>query len=619
MQAHRLFGYMGKILRVDLTIGSITEETLDPLTAAQYVGGSGFGTEYLYREVPPGVEWHHPENRIIMASGPLGGTVVSGTGTFCLVTKGPMTNLAVTTQANGFWGSFLKFAGYDALIIQGRSPDWVYLHISDGAAELRDASGVLGTDTWESEEAIRRDLGDSGMMSVFGIGPAGENLVRFAVVAGDRGHVCSKNGSGAVMGAKRLKAVAITRSKRRVPVFDNELLRAKAKELDHEAKTAKGGLLDKWGTGGLFSTYALSGILPTRNYTTNIFPEHESLSGEYLRTHFEHRNKACWGCSIRHTKYMTVTEGRYQGYEGEEPEYENMAAFGSVIGNTDAGGMVMLSNLADKLGFDTNEAGWTIAWVMECYEKGILTRDDLDGLDMRWDNVEAVKAMLAKIACREGVGDLLAEGVMRASARVGGEAPDLGIYTKKGATPRGHDHRAAWPEMLDTCVSATSTIQSGARLTSPTNFGHPPISDPFSPWEVAGANAKIDGWYVFLDSLGICRFITIHPQLTMDCVNAATGWDLQVSDALTIGRRTINKLRVFNFRHGLDPALEAPSPRYGSTPADGPAEGRSIADHFEWMKRFYFELVGWEPETGRPLPHTLEALGLGDLVADLEK
>ncbi len=237
---------------------------------------------------------------------------------------------------------------------------------------------------------------------------------------------------------------------------------------------------------------------------------------------------------------------------------------------------------------------------------------------MRWDNVEAVAAMLQKISRRDGVGDLLAEGVMRASQTVGGEAPNMGIYVLKGTTPRGHDHRAAWPEMLDSCVSSTSTIQSGARLTSPTLFGHPPVSDPFSPWEVAGANAKIDGWYVFLDSLGICRFITVDPQLTMDCVNAATGWDLAIADALTIGRRTINKLRVFNFRHGLDPALEAPSPRYGSTPTDGPAEGKSVAEHFDWMKRFYFELVGWDPASGKPLPQTLEMLGLGDLVADLD-
>lgn len=618
MQTQKLWGYMGKILRVDLTDRSIQEEPLDPEMAERYVGGSGFGAEYLYREVPPGMEWDDPENRIIMASGPLGGTTVSGTGTFSLVTKGPMTNLAVTTQANGFWGAFLKFAGYDGLIIQGQAPKWVYLHISDGKVELRDASPILGKDTWEMEDAIRQDLGVTKMMSVFGVGPAGESQVRFAVVAGDKGHICSKNGCGCVMGSKRLKAIAITRGRQSVPVHDRELLREKAKALDVEAKAARGGLLYKWGTGGAFSSHALVGTLPIRNYTTSIFPEHEKMNAEWFRTHFEHRNKACWACRLLHTKFMKVTEGPYAGYEGEEPEFECMAAWGPQIGNTDQGAVVMLSNLVDRLGMDANEASWVIGWVMECYEKGILTRKDLGGLDMRWGNVEGVKTILEKISRREGIGNLLAEGVKRASEEIGGEAPKMAVYTLKGVTPRGHDHRAMWAEMLDTCVSATGTIQALSRLPSPTIFGHPPVSDRFSPWEVAGANAKLDGWYVFLDTLGVCRFITIDPGLTIDCLNAGTGREFTLSDVMTIGRRIINQLRVFNFRHGLDPALEAPSPRYGSAPTNGPAEGRAVEPYFQWMKSFYFELVGWDSSTGKPLPHTLKSLGLEKLIPDME-
>src|SRR5574341_2484318 len=177
-----LWGYMGKVLRVDLTRGMVWEEPLEAEVAEKYLGGTGLGVEYLYREVPPGVEWDDPENRIIMASGPMGGTPVAGTGTFSLVTKGPMTNLGVATQANGFWAAFIKAAGYDAVIIQGQSPRWVYLHIADGKTEVRDASSLLGKDTWEMEEAIRQDLGTTKRMSVFGIGPAGEHLVRYAVV-----------------------------------------------------------------------------------------------------------------------------------------------------------------------------------------------------------------------------------------------------------------------------------------------------------------------------------------------------------------------------------------------------------------------------------------------------
>ncbi|HTU02737.1 MAG TPA: aldehyde ferredoxin oxidoreductase C-terminal domain-containing protein, partial [Candidatus Sulfotelmatobacter sp.] len=338
---------------------------------------------------------------------------------------------------------------------------------------------------------------------------------------------------------------------------------------------------------------------------------------EYIRGHFQHRNKGCWACGV-HTKYMTVTEGAYTGYTGEEPEYEGMSAWGPQIGNTDPGAMVMLANLVDRLGLDTNEASWVVGWVMECWAKGLLTGQDLDGLDMRWGNVEAIRALLEKISKREGVGDLLAEGVMRASQQVGGEAPNLGVYVLKGATPRGHDHRAIWPELLDTCVSATGTIQAASRLTSPAYFGQPPVTNPFSPWEVAGVNAKLEGWFVFLDSLPNCRFITINPQLTLDCLNAITDRGFTIPDALHLGRRVITQLRVFNFRHGLDPALEAPSPRYGSMPSDGPAQGKAIAGHLPWMKSFYFELMGWDPATGKPLPHTLKSLGLEKLLSDLE-
>ncbi|MBN1827826.1 MAG: hypothetical protein JW884_01605 [Deltaproteobacteria bacterium] len=619
MREDALWGYMGKILRVDLTTGTIREEPLESGMAEKYLGGTGFGAEFLYREVPPGVEWDDPENRIIMASGPMGGATVAGAGAFSLVTKGPMTNLAVTTQANGFWGAFIKFAGYDAVIIQGRSPRWVYLHIEEGKVQLRDASSMIGRDTWEMEDVIREDIGAKRMISVFGIGPAGENKVRYAVVAGDKGHVCSKNGCGAVMGSKLLKAVCVERGRRSIPIYNKEFLRESAQALLKAAKEHKGGQLYNWGTGGAFSSHAKAGSLPVRNYTTNVFLEHEGMNGQYFRTHLEHRDKPCWACGMVHTKFIKVAKGPYAGVEGEEPEYECMAAWGPLIGNTDPGAVVMLTNLTDRLGLDANEAGWVVAWVMECYERGILTRHDLDGLDMQWGNVEAVKELLTKISMRQGIGDLLAEGVMRASEKIGGEASKMGVYVLKGATPRGHDHRAIWSEMLDTCISATGTLQSGARMINPAHFGLPSVDNPFSPWEVAGLNAKLEGWFVFLDSLPICRLITIEPSLTMKCLTAITGKDFQVSDACTIGRRIINLLRVFNFRHGLNPSLEAPSVRYGSTPVDGPAQGKTIAPHFQWMKSFYFELMGWEPSTGKPLSHVLASLGLEKLIGDLEE
>ena len=268
---------------------------------------------------------------------------------------------------------------------------------------------------------------------------------------------------------------------------------------------------------------------------------------------------------------------------------------------------------------DANEVGWLIGWVMECYEKGILSKRQLDGLEMVWGNVEAVKEILIKISHRQGVGDLLAEGVKRASEEVGGEAVKLGVYTLKGATPRGHDHRARWVEMLDTCVSGTSTIEATFAGAPTERFGWPPVGVTFSPWEVAAANARINGWFIFVDSLVLCYFCAIDPGLVTATVNAVTGWNLEPTDAITIGKRTVNLLRLFNLRHGLDTKTEAPSPRYGSTPSDGPAKGYSITPHWPWMVKSYYQAMGWDPETGIPHSHTLQQLDLSEFVEDLEK
>ncbi|MGD8902842.1 MAG: aldehyde ferredoxin oxidoreductase C-terminal domain-containing protein [Anaerolineae bacterium] len=614
-----LYGYAGQLLRVDLSAGSLAWQPITPGFAAKWVGGTGLGARLLFEETPAHVEWDDHQSRLILASGPLGGTKVAGTGTFSVVFKGPMTNLAGATQASGFLGAFLKLSGLDAVVIQGRAPTWSYLYIHDGRAELRPADHLLGADTWEVEELIAEELGiRTSRLSVCSIGPAGENRVRFAALAGDKGHVAAHNGIGAVLGAKKLKAIAVARGSRQVPVYDDERLsEAAARLLDHAKTEFAGGLIHQFGTGGLVPGVYASGQLPVRNYTTNVFPEYEAVSGQTLRAALEIRAHPCWTCGVAHVKMVKVLEGPYAGLEGEEPEYEALAGWGPQIGNSDLGAVVMLSNLTDRLGLDLNESSWTVGWVMECYDRGLLGRSDLDGLEMTWGNIPAVEALLHKIARREGCGDWLAEGVMRASAKLGGKAPELGVYTLKGASPRGHDHRARWYEMLDTCLSNTSTIEASFGMP-PALPGAPKLTDPFSPEQVSTVNAVTGGWRQFEDCLGICRFCSTEPLAVLDCLNSVTGWDVGVPEALDVGARAINQLRVFNFRHGLDPDLEAPSPRYESTPVDGPAEGKGIAEHFDWMKRNYWEKMGWDPETGKPLPETLERLGLGDLVADLD-
>jgi aldehyde:ferredoxin oxidoreductase len=592
-------------------------EELSNAFVEKWVGGVGFGARYLYEEVPAEVEWSNAENRMIWTAGPLAGSGVYGAGTFNIAAKGPMTNLAGCSQANGYFGAYLKFSGFDGIIFQGKAPELVYLCVKDGKAELRDARNLAGKDLFEMEDAIRSELGAKGkQISVYGIGPAGENLVRHASVGGDNGHFAAHNGLGAVLGSKNVKAVVTYRGKINFGIKDPERLNENNLAMFEHAKTF--GPFYQWGTGGGFSAIHDMGALPVRNYATNLFPEHEKMNGQYMRTHYKIKSQPCYQCHVAHVKEVEVTEGPYKGFVGEEPEYEQLAAWGPQIGNTELGAVVMLGREVDRLGIDCNEASWTIGWVMECYEKGVFSKEDLDGLDMSWGNVEAVKEMLNKIANREGIGDLLADGVMRASQKIGGEAADWAIYACKGASPRTHDHRGARSsELFDTCVTNTSTLESTWAGIHPQLVDLPAVSDPLSHEEMPEMNAKFNGVRMFDDCLGTCRIASTDPKLQLECLNAVTGWDLKLEDVFRIGRRVVNQLRMFNFQHGMKREDERPSKRYGSVPVDGPAKGYNPMENWEKMLERYYKLMGWDPKTGIPLPATLKQLGLEELINDL--
>ena len=628
MSESRQESYRGRFLRLDLTNGRIWTEEVEEETYRKYLGGTGYGAKVLYEEVPPGVEWSDPENRFVVASGPLGGTRVNGSGTVSVITKGPMTNGAATSQANGFLGVYMRLNGFEGVVLQGAAESLQYLYIHDGGAELRDAMHLAGVDTWEMIDVLAEELGvEERQLSVFGIGPAGENLVRFAAFVGDRGHVAGHNGTGAVMGSKRLKAIVAQRAPGSVPVHDQEALAEVARTIfSRVAETPEGreGVY-RWGTlrGVARSTQGGTGTLPVKNYTTDIYnisPEDlEKWDGPYLQQHYVTGRHNCWACRFQHCTMFTIPEGPYKGFEGEEPEYEQFAAFGPAIGNTDVEAAIVLANECDRLGFENNEMGWLIGLVMECYEKGVLTQEQLDDLDMSWGNVEAVRVLMRKMAHREGVGDLLAEGVMRAAQKIGGEATNFAIHTMKGNTPRGHDHRSRWTELFDTATSNTGTMETGGMGLMPTDaleaIGAGVRPGNFSGLEISTFNAKTKGAMLFEDSLGVCRFNTRTDMIYLPkALNAATGWDMDPQEALDVGRRAVNLLRAFNIRHGISPELDAPSPRYGSTPIDGPATGVSIQSLWEEMIANYYQLLGWN-ENGVPKRETLEALGIGH-VAD---
>ena len=611
--------YSGRILRVDLSRRQITEEPVDEAVMRKYVGGTGLGAKYLYESVSPGIEWNDPRNIIFYGSGPLGGTV-GGTGTFSVVTKGPQTNGAVSTQANGFFGAFLRFSGFHGIIVQGAADDWVYLYIHDGISELRNARHLIGKDTWQTGELIGKELGlDEHQVSVLSIGPAGENLVRFASLVGDRGHVASHGGVGAVMGSKKLKAIAAKRSKGELQIKDREAVKAIGREMLEIIKSHPKAETYHWGTSLWVPIYLPLGLLPIKNLTGTDFPEAPKFGGRYYRPRLEMKRTPCWACQFYHCHLVKITEGPYAGYVAEEPEFEDFVAFGPLINQTDHNAVIMLSDINDRLGMDANEAGWLLAMLMECYEKGIITKRDTDGIELTWGNVEAVKAMLSKIAKREGFGNILAEGTMRAGAAIGGEAPNIGVYLQTGVAPRSHDHRARWVEMLDAATSPTSTIDSANASTPPELFGLKPLTDPFSPDEVAKTVVGVKGRRALEDSLAICAFTcrgSSNKHLT-DCLNAATGWDWDAGEVSQFGHMVSNLLRCFDIRHGHNPEKEHPSPRYSATPTYGPAKGISILASWEQMKAKFYELTGWDKKSGLPLPETLKKSGLDWIIKDV--
>ncbi len=612
-------GLSGKLLRVDLSTATLWEEEIGEEVLRKYIGGTGLGAKYLYEEVDPRLEWSAPENRIFIGSGVLGGTRVPGSGAFSILSRGALNNGIASTQSNGTLGAYLRFSGFEGILFQGVAPDWKYLYVHDGTAELKDAAHLVGLNTWEVEEAIKQELGASERsMSVFSIGPAGENLVKFAGVFGDRGHSASHNGAGAVWGSKKLKAIAVARSGGKVAVANPQELTALSKQLLEDFKKH---LFFTWGTSKNITPTLQVGALPVRNYTTNLFPECPNLDGEYVRSHFEVKNHPCWACPSHHIQLMTVTEGPYTGFSGKEPEYEQWAAWGPQVGVTDPGAVVMLSNVVDRFGFDCNEGGWVIGWVMECYEKGLLTAKDLDGLKPEWGNAEAIKALAENIAYRRGFGNILAEGVKYAAEQVGGEAVNMAVHTMKPNTPRTHDHRGRWVEMLDSCLTNSGTLETQpAFIIDLTKYDLPKSIDPFSWEQVSTAEAKASGSLTFCDSLVVCAFSTrCNLPLLAEAINAATGWDFSFEEALKAGRRAINLMRVYNVRAGHTPSLERPSFRYGSAPVDGPNVGKSIMPHLDDMLDNYYNLVGWDRKTGLPRPETLTELGLDSVIKDLDE
>ncbi len=603
---------MDIFLRVDLTTGDVRRFEVAAPVLRMFLGGTGLGAKFLYDEVPPGTAWSDPSNRLILATGPLNGTPIGGSGSVAVVAKGPLTNGAGCSQANGYFGAYLRRCGLTGIIVQGAAPSLQYLYVTPDAVELRDAAWLAGLDTYQTPDLLRHELDCTEReLAVASIGPAGERLVKFAGVFVDYGHSASHNGLGAVMGAKRLKAIAVTRGPHGVPLHDADRVREVARTLIENVRTQSRGTYEYGTLNGLHSN-AERNMIPVKNYTTSTWTIDEDkwqkFRGPYIRDRFSVRRNSCWACQIHHCDMMEITEGPYAGTLLEEPEYEQFSAWSSAIGQESVTAAMMLSKEVDRLGMETNEAGWVVGFAMECYEAGHLARAAANDLNLSWGNAESARLLLNLIATRQGIGDTLAEGVMRAAATLGQEA--RAVHSLKGNTPRGHDHRNRLTEQFDTCISSTGTLETWG---GPIALGAAPNGQ-----DIVAANLHDKGAMMFEDSLVTCRFNTrMNVDLLCQAVSAVTGWDFPWAEGMHVGRRIVHLLRAFNTRHGVaGRALDRPSPRYGSDPDSGPGKGRSLDAAWETMLDAYYDGMGWD-RAGTPLPATLEAYGLTDVAQDL--
>ncbi|MEM2959635.1 MAG: aldehyde ferredoxin oxidoreductase family protein [Candidatus Jordarchaeaceae archaeon] len=608
-------GYMGKILRVDLTDKKMWEEKLDENFAKKYIGQLGFGARIMYDEVPPEIDAYHPENRLIFMTGPFTGTSVQSPSNFEVISLNPILGYSIAVaNSHGFWGPYLKFAGFDGIVIQGAAEKPVYLWVHEGEYEIRDASRMWGkADTFETEDLIKKELGQE-KASVVAIGPAGEHLVAGACVENEHGHIASKGNIGIVMGSKYLKAIAVY-GKEKVPVANPDQFRELAKKWREESfQTMLGSLVDSLGTAGYTPVVHELGDLPVKNFLTGVFPEVEKLSGKYIREKFKLKPNPCYGCSLKHVHMVEVTEGPYRGFVGEEPEYEDFSNLGSNIGITDPGAVIWLTDYVDRLGLDGNWAGTVVGWAMEAYEKEILTKEDLRGLELNWGDEKAAAELLRRIAYREGIGDILALGLKKGPEKIGGkEATEFAVHFK-GETQHAHDARAMWNMFLGLCVAGAGPRWEMGMDAETFDMG----AGRFTVEGKAEAVRKGQMLKLFQDSLGVCWFGFATMDTMVKAYTALTGWPLSVGEAYVIGERIANLQRAFNVRHGFKPEFDLDvSPRLLEPPPDGGAKGKTIAPYLEDMVKEYNRLMDWDWETGRPSKNKLKELGLEDVSKDL--
>lgn len=657
-------GFFQRVLFIDLSPGTVNEESLPPSIYRDYLGGYGLGVRLLYDRMPPGADPLGGENILGFVPGLLTGTGVPFSGRFMVVGKSPLTGGWGECNCGGRFGPALRSAGFDGLFITGISPRPVYLLIDDGQVELRQADHLWGLDTVETERRIREDVGHGAQVaSIACVGPAGEKGSLMAGIFTDGSRAAARSGLGAVMGTKRLKAIAV-RGSQRLPVHDRKELTRLSREylqifrerttpwprllfrlsrvflplLQRLRMKPSGGptqaiihVYREYGTcsGVAFSTGI--GDAPVKNWrgvSGRDFPleRSERISDDAVIRH-QLKRYHCHSCPVGCGGFVRLEDERYRVPQTRKPEYETLAAFGPLLLNDDLASIIHINSICDRYGLDTISTGAVVAFVLECAEKGLISREQADGLDLSWGNTEAIVELVHRIARREGIGELLADGVKRAAERIGQGSEAFAMHVGGQELPM-HDPRyeplLGLAYVVDPTPARHNTANSGiydAPLLKEV-FAAAGLSPP-GRYDYKGKGALfalLNRYLQVMNCVGLCMFsLLMGRPPVQEWINAATGWELRLEDLLRIGHRIQVLRQAFNLREGIRPGDFSLPPRAGGFPPLGKGPLRGITLDMQTMTQDYFRAMGYDETTGIPTRGMLEALGLLQVAEDLRE
>lgn len=621
-----------RLLVVDLNKGTIETKTLPGDIYRLYPGGSSLGLYLVLKEMGAGVDPLSPENMLVFGVSVLTGLPISGQSRLTITTKSPLTGAIGDSQSGGFFPAHLKINGYDAIIFRGKAEKPVYLYIDGDKVELKDAASLWGKVTGEVEKLIKEELQDE-QLEIAQIGPAGENLVKYASIMNMSNRANGRNGTGAVMGSKNLKAVVVKKGKARKAVGQEgfKILTANVKEriTENEGIDALG----QFGTAGELNGHNREGYLPTRNFSAGFFGDGaKKITGTTMAKTILTGRDTCFSCAIR-CKRVVEVEGKVDPFYGG-PEYETCAAFGSYCLTDNLEDIAVANQYCNMYGLDTISCGGTIAFVMECMEKGLLTKDDTDGMDISFGNGSVYPELIKKIALREGFGDMMAEGSYRMAEKLGEEAMPLSISVKKQELPAhmpqykpamglmyavnnfGADHQSCEHDpFLTMPADAKEQVWVGMMGINLQYDDQQVLDDGKVRFAIAGQK-----FYSMMDTLCLCQFAwgpawqLYGPAELVDACKYGIGWQTSVQELMDIGERRINMMRWFNVRDGFSAKDDVLPERIFEPMPEGPSQGHQMKkEDFEEAKKAYYAFMGWD-EMGKPTAETLRRLSLNWLL-----